>query len=110
MLHLFHPGADISTLEGSGPRVYLGSPADIWVITWSGRLGLGSPDRVYFDLLGYPSTRSEGGITWSARGAGSPSFDSDRPAPSGSAPPTSLNSGEPMMVISWSPELPSVVG
>ena len=62
---------------------------------------------MYSDLLGGSSPRSEGGITWSAHGARSPLFDSDRPAPSDSSPPVSPNSGEPGMVITRSLELPS---
>ena len=58
---------------------------------------------MYFDLLGCSSPRSEGEITWSACEAESPLFDSDRLAPSGSAPPVSPNSGEPGMVIARSP-------
>ena len=100
ILHLLHPRGRYLHSQRLRP----------WVITWSGRLGLGSPDHMYFDLLGCSSPRSEGRITWSARGAGSPSFDSDRPAPSDFAPPVSPNSGEPGMVIAWSPELSSAAG
>ena len=65
---------------------------------------------MYSDLLGGSSPRYEGGITWSARRAGSPSFDSGRPAPFDSGPPVGPNSGEPGMVIARSPELPSAAG
>ena len=80
------------------------------VITWSARLGLGSPDRIYSHLLSGSSPRSEGWITWSARRARSPSLDSDRPTPSGSSPTIGLNLGESGMVIARSLELPSAAG
>ena len=62
---------------------------------------------MYFDLLDGFLSRFEGGITWSARGAGSPSFNSDRLTSFDSGPPIYPNSGEPGMVITWFPELPS---
>ena len=59
---------------------------------------------MYFDFLGCSSPRSEGGITLSAHEVGSPLFDSDRPAPSGFAPPVDSSSGEQGMMIARSPQ------
>ena len=62
ILHLLCPRG--RHLHPRGLRPAWGEVAIGYHLVWSG--GLGSRDRMYFDLLGRSSAWSEGGITWSA--------------------------------------------